>query len=64
MELSLWEAAGRLATEELPKIFCNPKVHYRVHKTPPLFPMLNRMNPVHTTPSYFSKIRYIVKEPI
>jgi hypothetical protein len=59
MELSpSWEATSRLATQEYPNILMNPKVHYRVHKTPPLAHILSHKNPVRTTPSYFSRIHF------
>jgi hypothetical protein len=48
------DAASFAATQELPSIFCNPKVFYRVHKSPPLLPILSQINPVRTTPSYLS----------
>jgi hypothetical protein len=58
MELSpSWEAANRAATQELPSILWNLKIHYRIHKSHPPVPILNQINSVHTIPSY---LRYIL----
>jgi hypothetical protein len=57
MDLDLsWEAANCAATQDISKVVWISKVHYRVHKSPPLMPILNQINLVHTTPSYLIAI--------
>jgi hypothetical protein len=61
MEVSpSWEAATCAPTQELPSILWNPNIHYRVHKSPPLVPILNQINPIHTIPSNPISLRSIL----
>jgi hypothetical protein len=53
---SSWEAANYAATQELPSILRSQKVHYRVHKRPPLVPIVSQIDSVHTIPSYLRSI--------
>jgi hypothetical protein len=58
-----WEAVSCSSTQELPNISWNPKVHYLVHKSLRLAPIMSEINPVHTTPSYLCKIHFNIIHP-
>jgi hypothetical protein len=55
-----WESINPSVIQEFLNISYNPTVHYRVHKGPPMVPILSQINPVHTTPSYLSKINALL----
>jgi hypothetical protein len=51
-----WETTSCSVTYELPSISWKPKVHYRVHKSPPLTRILSQLDPVHTPTRCFFEI--------
>jgi len=46
------EANSHLASRFIPRLLCNPKIHHRVRKSPPLVPVMSQMHPVHTVPHF------------
>ena len=51
-----WEANWFAASQEIPRISRNPKVHYRTHKRPPPVSILGQPNPVHILTSNLLEI--------
>ena len=52
MVQSPWEANWFAASQEIPHISRNPKVHYRTHKRPPPVSILGQPNSVHIPTSH------------
>jgi hypothetical protein len=52
------EVANCAAIQEFPNILWNQKFHFRVHKSPLPLPIQSQINPVHTIPSYLSKLHF------
>jgi len=52
-------AYSHSASQEIPGLLSNQKVYYRVHKSPPLVPILSRC--IQSTPLYPISLRSILK---
>ena len=58
-----WEANWFAASQEIPRISRNPKVHYRTHKLPPPVSILGQPNPVHIPISHLLDIHPNIIHP-
>jgi len=58
-----WEANWFAASQEIPRISPNPKVHYRTHKRPPPVSIQGQPNPVHIPTSHFLEIHPNIIHP-
>jgi hypothetical protein len=46
MEQSPWEPNSHSSSQDIPRLVWNPKAHHRVYMSPPLVPVLSRLNQV------------------
>ena len=58
-----WEANWSAASQEIPRISRNLKVHYRTHKRPPPVSILGQLNPVPIHTSHFLEIHPNIIRP-
>ena len=58
-----WAANWLAASQEIPGISRNPKVHYRTHKRPPPVSIPGQPNPVHIPTSHLLEIRPNIIHP-
>jgi len=58
-----WEANWFAASQEIPRISRNPKVHYRTHKRPPPVSILGQPDPVHIPTSHLHEIHPNIIHP-
>ena len=58
-----WETNQFSASQEIPRILWNPRVHYRIHKCPPPVPIPSQLDIVHNPKSHFLNICLIIIHP-
>jgi len=50
-----WKANSFSASQDIPHTLQNLNIHYYIHKTPPITPVLSQINPAQTLPTSFFK---------
>jgi hypothetical protein len=58
-----WEADSLSASQEIARLFSNPKAHYRVNNSLSLVANLSQMNPVHTLPPHVPTYSFVLFVP-
>ena len=58
-----WASNWFAASQEIPRISRNPKVHYRTHKRPPTVSILGQPNPVHIPTTHLLEIHPNITHP-
>jgi len=58
-----WEANWFAASQEIPRISRNPKVHYRTQMRPPPVSILDQPNAVHISTSHLLEIQPNIIHP-
>jgi hypothetical protein len=43
-----WEADSHSASQEIHRLLLDPKIHYRVHNSPPVGPVMDQLSLAHT----------------
>jgi hypothetical protein len=62
-ETPSWEAKLFAASQEIPRILWNPKVHFLIYKCSPPVSILSQPNPVHNPISHFLEIHININLP-
>jgi hypothetical protein len=55
-----WEANMSAAKHEIPRILWNLKVRHRIHKRPLYVLILSQISRVHSFPSHFLKVLFLI----